>query len=265
VTAVPAAARAMALFEIFARERRELTKSDVARLLELPESSTSDLLNTLQRIGYLGRTATTRRYYPTGRLGSMAAAIAGTDPLLSVGEHLTGLLAERTGETAVFATLTPTAVTIQAVAQGRHRLRYVVDVGDAFSTHGTALGKALLAALEPGERADILRRSPLPRLTPRTITDPAEIERHLADSRTRGWFAAADEATVGVASFAAVGRVGQHTVSLGVVGPTERIAGGVDRLVPILLDVAEPVVSKGRKVLRLSGESPPTVPSDPAD
>ena len=44
---VPAAARTMALFEIFAREKRELSKSEVARLLDLPESSTSDLLNTL--------------------------------------------------------------------------------------------------------------------------------------------------------------------------------------------------------------------------
>jgi DNA-binding IclR family transcriptional regulator len=91
------------------------------------------------------------------------------------------------------------------------------------------------------------------------------MERHLADSRTRGWFAAADEATVGVASFATVGRVGQHTVSLGVVGPTERIAGDADRLVPILLDVTDSLAPESRRYLRLSVDSVSPVLGDPAD
>ncbi|MGN5477112.1 helix-turn-helix domain-containing protein [Cupriavidus basilensis] len=53
---IPAASRAMAVFEVFAREKRELSNSDMARLLSLPESSTSDLLHTLHSLGYLMRT-----------------------------------------------------------------------------------------------------------------------------------------------------------------------------------------------------------------
>ena len=46
-TLVPAAARTMTLLEVFAREKRELSNSDLARLMDLPESSCSDLLHTL--------------------------------------------------------------------------------------------------------------------------------------------------------------------------------------------------------------------------
>ena len=59
-TLVPAAARTMTLLEVFARERRELSNSDLSRLMDLPESSCSDLLHTLHELGYLLRTSRTR-------------------------------------------------------------------------------------------------------------------------------------------------------------------------------------------------------------
>jgi DNA-binding IclR family transcriptional regulator len=238
---VPAAGRAKSMFEIFAREQRELTKSDVARLLDLPESSTSDLLNTLHSIGYLSRTATTRRYYPTGRLLSVANDIAANDPLLAFGAEACGLLSQRTGETASLSTLAGANIKIHAVSQGRHRLRYVVNVGDSFSIHGTAQGKALLSSMDPDERGRLLRLKPLTRLTPNTRVEPREIELHVDESKARGWFASQDEGTVGVSSFAIAGRVGMHDVSLGIIGPTERLAGQADRFVPMLLEAGETV------------------------
>ena len=53
-TVVPAATRTMLLLEVFARERRELSNSDLARLMDLPESSCSDLLYTLHDMGETG-------------------------------------------------------------------------------------------------------------------------------------------------------------------------------------------------------------------
>src|SRR6218665_775807 len=57
---------------VFARtirpEKRELSNADLARLLDLPESSCSDLLPTLHELGYLLRTGRSRSFYPTARL-----------------------------------------------------------------------------------------------------------------------------------------------------------------------------------------------------
>ena len=113
----------MALFEAFARERRELTKSELARLLDLPESSCSDLLNTLHVLGYVSRTANSKRYYPTGKLLTAASAIAENDPLGAFGAEAVALLSQRSNETSTFGVLDGDAVKMVAVADGTHRLR----------------------------------------------------------------------------------------------------------------------------------------------
>lgn len=244
-TTVPAAARTMAVFEIFARERRELTKSEVARLLDLPESSTSDLLNTLHEIGYLSRTASTRRFYPTGRLLAMASAIAKNDPLAAFTAEATGLLAQRSGETACCAVLAAEQIKVVAVSQGTHRLRYVLNVGDTFTVHATAIGKALLGGVDDEEMRRVLRLRPLPRRTDNTKVDPRDVEAEVREHRKLGWYQAVDEGTVGVSSFAVSGQVGDRLVGLGVIGPTERLRSRPEEMRDIVIEVGKQVFERG--------------------
>lgn len=244
-TTVPAAARAMALFEIFARERRELTKSEVARFLDLAESSSSDLLNTLYQLGYVTRTATSRRFYPTGRLLSIASAIAENDGLAAFGNEATSLLAQRSHETACCAVLAGDRLKVVAVSQGQHRLRYVLNVGDTFSTHGTSLGKALLSTLDDDELGRLIRLRPLTKLTPNTVVEPRDLEDEIKKHRELGWFFARDEGTVGVSSLAVSDRVGDHVVGLSLIGPTNRIAAEEDKMREIILEVRDTVFSGG--------------------
>ncbi|MGW0591078.1 IclR family transcriptional regulator [Streptosporangium sp. NPDC002607] len=243
-TTVPAAARAMALFEVFGRERRELTKSEVARLLDIPESSSSDLLNTLHELGYVSRTATTRRFYPTGRLLAVATVIAENDPLSAFGVEASGLLAQRSGETACCAVLAGNRIKVVAVSEGRHRLRYVIGVGDTFTIHGTAIGKALLGGLDDHEMNRMLRLKALSRLTDRTKTEPRELEDEVRKHRELGWYQALDEGAVGVSSFAVSDRVGDDVVGLGIIGPTDRVRSNQDELRQILFEVRDTVFGR---------------------
>ena len=150
-TIVPAAARTMTLLEVFAREKRELSNSDLARLMDLPESSCSDLLHTLHELGYLLRTARSRRFYPTARLLTVAKEISASDPLYAVGAEACELLRDRTGETGLCGRLENGVVKVIALSEGRHALRYMQHVGDKLALHVSALGKAILAAGTPEE------------------------------------------------------------------------------------------------------------------
>src|SRR6218665_3446116 len=78
---VPAAQRALQGFEVFARERRPLTNSDLAQALDLAGSSCSDLVYTLIEAVYLLRTPKGRLLYPTSRLGELVQRFVPTDPL----------------------------------------------------------------------------------------------------------------------------------------------------------------------------------------
>jgi DNA-binding IclR family transcriptional regulator len=220
---VPAAARTMSLFEAFARERRELSNAEIAKLLELPESSCIDLLHTLQQAGYLMRTARSRRFYPTPRLTLLANAIAGNNPVATAGREAVELLGAATGETALCGVLGDHHVEVLGIREGQHALRFITTAGTRISLHATALGRALLSTLGPAEAADLLAKRPLKAVTPRTTTSPAGLERVLQEVRSAGYAWVDGEGTEGVAAMAVAGRIGDQPLGLSITGPTDRL------------------------------------------
>lgn len=222
-TIVPAAFRTMALLEIFARERRELSNSDLARLMGLPESSCSDLLHTLYELGYLMRTARTRRFYPTARLLTIAKGIAAGDSLYAVASEACELLRDKTGETGLCGRVEAGVVKVLAFAEGTHPLRYVENVGNKIALQVSALGKAVLSLGTPEEAARQLRLKPLKQIAPGSITDLAALEAQIEQSRQQGWILVENEGFDGLAALAVAGYLGDEPLALSIAGPTERI------------------------------------------
>ncbi|MCY1214648.1 Pectin degradation repressor protein KdgR [compost metagenome] len=219
---VPAAARSFAIFEVFSREKRELSNSELARLLDLPESSCLDLLHTLTEAGYLMRTARTRRFYPTSRFQSIAEGLAVNDPLAAVAAEATEFLTGKTGETSLCGRLDGAHVRVTGFQESRYDLRYVLRVGKRLALHATALGKALLAVLPPEDAARQLRLRPLPKIGPKSETNLGELEKQIAEIRKRGWAYVEDEGGEGVTAIAVGGLVGSEPFAISLAGPTER-------------------------------------------
>lgn len=235
---VAGATRTLAVFEIFAREKRPLSNSEMARLLDVADSSSLDLLYTLHTVGYLMRTPRSLRYYPTTRLWEAAQQISENDPLSSVAREAVEQLAEKTGESAFFGVLDKEAVKVLAAQSSRQPLRYVVEVGDRVSLHASALGKALLGLQGEGELAAVVAKMPLKAVTSRTITDPKRFKADIAKSRERGWADALGEGTEGVDGLAVAGWIGELPVGLSLAGPNERMARNRDSYLQSLKDVA---------------------------
>lgn len=234
---VPAAARTMAIFEMFAREKRDLSNSDMARLMDMPESSCSDLMLTLSQLGYLTRSVRSRRFYPTSRLLVIANDIATNDPLAAIGNEAVALLAEQTGETAFFAKLDGDVVRVIAAQQSSHRLRYILEVGDRIPFHTSAVGKAIIGEMPAEQGARLLRLKPLRSAAKASITNVADIEAQIADFRARGWYEAINEGGEGVAAFAVSGSVGGEPVAVSVAGPTDRMLENRERYLAVLRQV----------------------------
>lgn len=241
---VPASARTMAVFELFAREQRELSNSEISRLLELPESTCTDLLHTLLELGYFARTAQTRRFYPTAKLGEVLERLEQNDPVLSAGTEAATLLAERTGETAFVGRLEVATVRVVAVQQGRHQLRYVLTAGERIALHTSAMGKALLGALPPDEALRRLRLKPLRKVVSGTVTDAEAVAHDVDEGRKRGWYAARSEGSEGVDALAVSGFLGPEPLSLSLAGPADRIARHHEDYLEALREVAVAMFSK---------------------
>lgn len=238
---VPAAARTMTLFEAFAQQRRELSNAEVAKLLGMAESSCSDLLHTLHEGGYLMRTARSRRFYPTARLMSLATQISANDPLVSAGQEAVELLREITGETALAGVLGGHHVEVLAIREGGYELRYITAVGTRIGLHVSALGKALLAALEPAQAAALIGDKPLRAVTPASVTEPAALQRELREVRRRGFAAVDGEGTQDVSALAVAGRIGDQLLAISLAGPSDRLRRHRNSYRAALLDVKERV------------------------
>ena len=236
-TIVQAAARTMSLLEVFARERREQSNSDLARLMDLPESSCSDLLHTLHELGYLMRTARTRRFYPTARLLTVAKGISAGDSLFAVATEACELLRDKTGETGLCGRIEGGVVKVLAFAEGTHPLRYVENVGNKIALHVSALGKAALSLGTPEEAARQLRLKPLKQIAPGSITDLATLEAQIAQAREQGWMWVENEGFDGLVAIAVAGYLGDEPLALSIAGPTERLRRTRDACLQALQEV----------------------------
>ena len=70
---IKSADRVLEIFEMFDQGRRSVTVMEVARALEVPQSSTSELLGNLVRRGYLTRQRGGRVFQPTARIALLGA------------------------------------------------------------------------------------------------------------------------------------------------------------------------------------------------
>ena len=85
---------------------------------------------------------------------------------------------------AYYAVYRDVGVVVAHVVDSGHRPRVqTLDVGFHEAMHATAFGKVLLAAMDSARRERYLTSAGLRRLTGHTITDHAELERHLAHVR----------------------------------------------------------------------------------
>ncbi|AZW29796.1 IclR family transcriptional regulator [Bordetella bronchiseptica] len=232
-TFVSAAARAMAVFEVFAREKRELSNSDLARLLELPDSSCLDLLHTLHQLGYLLRTQS-RRYYPTGKLLQAAQQISTFDLVVHATRDALEQLSQQTGETAYVGRIEGAAVKIVAVREGRYPLRYILNLGDRIALHASAMGKALLGRLPPDEARKLLKTKQLRKLTATTVTEPEALVEEVVASRERGWYHTRGEGSDGADALAVSGLLSDEPIAIAISGPTDRFSANRDEYIAAL-------------------------------
>ncbi|WP_151447061.1 IclR family transcriptional regulator [Lacisediminimonas profundi] len=234
---IPTAQRALQVFEVFAREQRPLTNSEMARYLDLADSSCSDLLFTLRQAGFLLRTPKSRHFHPTGRLLNIAQGIAASDSLQIFASEALEILMRQSGESAMCGHIDGNKVKIFACKESSRALRYVLRPGTVLEVQGTSLGKALLGAMEPDERNALIDALPMIATTPKTITQRdalrAEIE---ATNQGNKCFIAKEEGVEGVFAIAIAGKVGDRLTALSIVGPTHRVSQNIDACIKILTE-----------------------------
>ncbi|MGW4354779.1 IclR family transcriptional regulator [Nocardia sp. NPDC004582] len=223
------------ILDAFDASTPTLTLLGLVERTGLPRSTVHRILDQMIKLRWLAHTS------GGYRLGMRALELGGLtadhNEIRDAVSPLLHELSQRTGMVGHLAVLDGRDVVYLDKAGGRFAASLPTRLGGRMPAHATALGKAMLACLEPNI-AEAALRTRLPRLTPRTICEPEALTRELQQIRLRQGVAIdREEAIAGIACVAAPlrGR-GTAPAALSLSGRAEGMS--YDRLARVVLEVA---------------------------
>lgn len=230
--------RTLDFIELFARERKPLSLSEISRLLNIPVSSCHDVLQALSTRGYVYEIGPRAGFYPTTLLLNLASAIALHDPIVERAEILLKKLRDDVDELVSLAVAAGTKATYLLVFEPSHFLRFMVKVGsEVRSLHATSAGKAVLGSLPADKFDEYLKTAKLAPLTGRSIKTKGQLRADIEAGRRRGWFInrgeSVEDATTLSCSFSWNGA----TYIVTIAGPATRVEPKLQRAAERLMAV----------------------------
>jgi len=175
-----------ALLKIGESDARGLTLAECTRLLGCSKPTAHRILHTLAARGFLRVDAERGRYTLGATNLRLGMAFLERLDLRAEALPLLRQLAHRTGETVHLGVLDRCDVVYIEKVESKHAVRMFSRIGNTMPAYSTGVGKAILAFLPPEELEEVLPAK-LEARTPATITDRAELLRHLEEVRRRGY------------------------------------------------------------------------------
>jgi IclR family acetate operon transcriptional repressor len=225
---VKTAGRTIEIFETFAREQEPLSLTDLARALGSPLSSCLYLVRTLERLGYLYGVGARRTLYPTRKLLDIASAIAMGEPSIERIEPILLKLRDESRETVILGKRQGNKVVYLSVSEGTETIRYAARAGDMKPMHSSAIGKALLSAMDEPSLAKLLNKLSLDRITPTTFVDQSALMEELKESAARGYAITRGENVPDVMAVARSLVLDKDIYGLAIAGPIYRLRDEVE-------------------------------------
>ncbi len=243
-------AKGLAVLESFDTERQRLNVTLAASRAGLSRAAARRQLLTLTHLGYLQTDGS--HYWLSPRVLRFSGSYLASARLPRLLQPTLNRLATQTREWFSAVVLDEREVVIvarsgvfeaAASSDSQALLRaYGLHLGARLPAHATSTGRVLLAALDPVALDQWISAQPLPRLTPRTTTDPEQFRALLDAVRRDDHCLASEEHELGVMALAVPLRnmLGQTVAALNVVSAPARLQRAATRreLLALLTDAA---------------------------
>ena len=159
--------------------------TQLADQVELPKSTVSRLLSTLEELGVVEQVTAGGNYRIGPGLIEIATAVMPGRSLVAAARPHLGELARRTGEAAGLSVPDGRMAHYVDQADSDNQVQVRDWTGERIVMHAVSSGLVFLAWAEPSF-VDAYLKGPLQAFTSRTITDPATLRRRLAEIREVG-------------------------------------------------------------------------------
>jgi DNA-binding IclR family transcriptional regulator len=205
--------RVLDVLELFSIERTELSLSEIADLQGWPRPTAHRVATTLVERSYLARDPITKRFRLGVGVARLVAPLLRSFRLPELARGPLRALAAETGETVNLAILDGAEALYLDSYPGTFRIRAQADSGLRVPAYCTAMGKCLLAQLDPDEAQRRVGLGPYPPLTHLTARRWSDLAPMLDATRTDGFAISVDEFEQGLLACAVAVHADGDTVA----------------------------------------------------
>ena len=195
--------KAMSLLNIVSAAAAPMTFTELLRAGRLPKATLHRILTTLMREGLLRHDAFTKTYQLGFRLLELAHEVWSDFDLRLAAQDELARLRNAVRHSVHLAVLDGDSVILIASEESDRELRTSSRVGIRLPIHATALGKAIVAHLDPLRQTALLQSLSLRAFTGKTLTFAADLQSELDLTRARGYAVECLEHEEGLVSIAA--------------------------------------------------------------
>ncbi|HVW68811.1 MAG TPA: IclR family transcriptional regulator [Steroidobacteraceae bacterium] len=216
--------KALAILEAFGNEKSALNLTEIGVAVGMTKSSAQRCTHTLERLGYLRRDPSVKRWVLTPRALEIAHSyLSGYGLLEQATPHLVDLN-QACGESVSLSEPHGTDMVYIARFPSHKRFFIHMPVGRRLPMYCSGAGRAYLSLLPRKEAQRILRQSTLHAYTPYTLTDPKQILREIDAAREAGYAWTAQEFYRGDLTIAAPVPApdGEPVAAINISAPTSR-------------------------------------------
>jgi DNA-binding IclR family transcriptional regulator len=195
--------RATDIISLFCRSPQPLGITEIATALKLNKGTVWGLVTTLEQQRFLQQDPSTRKYGVGPKLFELGMVYVGSLDINAKAARPAQALAARTGLNARIGIWDNGSVLITFLAVPRSEDYLSHQLGPRVPAYCSAIGKALLAYLEPAELKNYVRNLDLVRHTRSTIASREQLRLDLAATRERGYSITREEMIPGLAALGA--------------------------------------------------------------
>lgn len=240
---VKSSERTLLLFELFSRKQQPLTIADISEGIDVPQSSTSALVSSLVRQGYLEQDARQRTYYPTLRISLLGTWMRRQHRRAGQLPALLSEISKRTGESSILSMRNGIYSQYLLAQRGNDPKRAHVESGMLYPLACSSTGWCLLSLESADGIGKIVRRTIAETSNDRWRETATSAHERVQETRRRGYAISNGEVIEGLGAISILlpSMPGAQAMAAGVGGRTERIQAKTDIILEALYGLSDAI------------------------
>jgi DNA-binding IclR family transcriptional regulator len=233
---VKSVARTCQTLVYFDEVRRPLSVVEISRKLGYPQSSTSALLKSMVKLGFLTHDAQRKNYFPTERVPLLGSWM--NPDLFGEGiiQRLLKAIFQRTQHVVVLATKTGDEAEYVQVIRPKKSPIHHISLGTRRPLGNSGVGRVLMSRFSDEEVCRLFRKINAYRAPDTPAVDVKAFTASLAETRAKGYYVSTDQVVkgAGLISMPFPSHLNSRLFAVGVGAPTAVILQSENEIVRIM-------------------------------